>query len=170
MAEVVVGRARRFRPQLSLAPLRSRGYRLLFAAESTSVFGDAFHAVAVPWLVYQLGGGARELGLMVAAYGLCRLATTPLGGILSDRIGPWQVMLVSDLSRMLLTVAIVTTTAVGVRDLLVVGTLVAATGLGAGLFQPAAYAITPRLLPPEQLQAGKAFIFSRAYDSAYHFT
>src|SRR5690606_25649584 len=104
MAEVVVGRARRFRPQLSLAPLRSRGYRLLFAAESTSVFGDAFHAVAVPWLVYQLGGGARELGLMVAAYGLCRLATTPLGGILSDRIGPWQVMLVSDLSRMLLTV------------------------------------------------------------------
>jgi predicted MFS family arabinose efflux permease len=148
--------ARRFRPQVSLAPLRSRNYRLLFIAESISVFGDAFHAVALPFLVYQLGGGARELGLTVAGYGICRLATTPLGGILSDRIGPWRVMLVSDLSRMVFTVGIVAVAVSGRGNFLVVAVLAAGTGLGAGLFQPAAYAITPRLLPADQLQAGNA--------------
>ncbi|WBB98244.1 MFS transporter [Solwaraspora sp. WMMA2080] len=146
--------ARRFRPKLSFAPLRSRGYRLLFAAELVSVFGDAFHAVALPFLVYQLGGGGRELGMLVAGYGVCRLATTPLGGILSDRIGPWRVMLISDLSRVVFTAGIVAAAVAGDPSVPVIAVLVAGTGLGAGLFQPAAYAITPRLLPADQLQAG----------------
>lgn len=145
---------RRFRPQLSFAPLRSRGYRLLFAAELISVFGDAFHTVALPFLVYQLGGGARDLGLLVAGYGLCRLVTTPLGGIFSDRIGPWPVMLISDLIRVLFTAGIVVVAVTEAGGMFAVAVLVAGTGLGAGLFQPAAYAITPRLLPAEQLQAG----------------
>ncbi|MFV2097140.1 MFS transporter [Micromonospora sp. LOL_014] len=146
--------ARRFRPKLSFAPLRSRGYRLLFAAELVSVFGDTFHAVALPFLVYQLGGGGRELGLLVAGYGVCRLATTPLGGILSDRIGPWRVMLISDLSRVVFTAGIVAAAVADNPSVPVIAVLVAGTGLGAGLFQPAAYAITPRLLPADQLQAG----------------
>lgn len=153
-ATAVTATARRFRPQFSFAPLRTRGYRLLFAAELVSVFGDAFHAVALPFLVYQFGGGARDLGLLVAGYGLCRLVTTPLGGIFSDRIGPWRVMLISDLIRILFTAGIVVVAVTGAGGMFGVAVLVAGTGLGAGMFQPAAYAITPRLLPAEQLQAG----------------
>ncbi|TDC59738.1 MFS transporter [Micromonospora sp. KC207] len=156
MADTTVTRASRRRLRLSLVPLRSRDYRLLFVAESVSVFGDAFHAVALPFLVYQVGGGARELGLLVAVYGLCRLATTPLGGILTDRAGPWQVMLVADLVRLASTAAISVAAVAGEPGLVLIGALVAGAGLGAGLFQPAAYAITPRLLPAEQLQAGNA--------------
>ncbi|WP_431973446.1 MFS transporter [Micromonospora haikouensis] len=156
MADTTATRTPRHRLRLSLAPLRSRDYRLLFVAESVSVFGDAFHAVALPFLVYQIGGGARELGLLVAGYGLCRLATTPLGGILADRVGPWQVMLVSDLLRLAATAPIAVAAVAGDPGLLLIGVLVAVAGLGAGLFQPAAYAITPRLLPAEQLQAGNA--------------
>ncbi|MFG1803300.1 MFS transporter [Micromonospora carbonacea] len=156
MADPTATRTPRRRLRLSLAPLRSRDYRLLFVAESVSVFGDAFHAVALPFLVYQVGGGARELGLLVAGYGLCRLATTPLGGILADRFGPWQVMLASDLLRLAATVPIAVAAVAGDPGLVLIGALVAVAGLGAGLFQPAAYAITPRLLPAEQLQAGNA--------------
>ncbi|WP_431912948.1 MFS transporter [Micromonospora carbonacea] len=156
MADQTATRTPRRRLRLSLAPLRSRDYRLLFVAESVSVFGDAFHAVALPFLVYQVGGGARELGLLVAGYGLCRLATTPLGGILADRVGPWQVMLASDLLRLAATVPIAVAAVAGDPGLVLIGVLVAVAGLGAGLFQPAAYAITPRLLPAEQLQAGNA--------------
>jgi predicted MFS family arabinose efflux permease len=156
MAESIAVRARRFRPRLDAAPLRTRGYRFLLIAEFVSVFGDAFHAVALPWLIYQLGGGARELGLVVGAYGVCRLAATPLGGMLSDRIGPRQVMLISDLGRAALTAGIVVAAVSGTGNFLLVGVLVAGTGLGAGLFQPAAYAITPTLLPESQLQAGNA--------------
>ncbi|MFC8848845.1 MULTISPECIES: MFS transporter [unclassified Micromonospora] len=155
MADTTTRTPRR-RLRLSLVPLRSRDYRLLFVAESVSVFGDAFHAVALPFLVYQAGGGARELGLLVAGYGLCRLATTPLGGILADRVGPWQVMLASDLLRLASTAAIAVAAVAGDPGLVPIGALVAVAGLGAGLFQPAAYAITPRLLPADQLQAGNA--------------
>ncbi|SCL25113.1 Predicted arabinose efflux permease, MFS family [Micromonospora pallida] len=163
MADTATATRRRLRPRLDLTPLRSRNFRLLFAAESISVFGDAFHAVALPWLVYTTGGGARELGLLVAVYGLCRLATTPLGGILADRIGAWRVMLAADLVRLACTVGIAVAAVTGVRDLVPIGLLVAGTGLGAGLFQPAAYAITPRLLPPEQLQAGNALNSTAAF-------
>lgn len=163
MAEAATATTGRFRPQLSFAPLRSRGYRLLFTAELVSVFGDAFHAVALPFLVYQLGGGARELGLLVAGYGVCRLATTPLGGILSDRIGPWWVMLISDLSRMVCTVGVVVAAVTDAGHVLAIVVLVASMGLGAGLFQPAAYAITPRLLPADQLQAGNGLHSTAAF-------
>lgn len=163
MADSGTTTTRRRRPRLDLTPLRSRNYRLLFLAESVSVFGDAFHAVALPWLVYQAGGGAAELGLLVAVYGLCRLVTTPLGGILADRIGPWRVMLVSDLGRLVCTAGIAVVAFAGSRDLVLVGALVAGTGLGAGLFQPAAYAITPRLLPADQLQAGNALHSTAAF-------
>lgn len=156
MAESIAVRASRFRPRLDAAPLRTRGFRFLLIAEFVSVFGDAFHAVALPWLIYQLGGGARELGLVVGAYGVCRLVATPLGGMLSDRIGPRPVMLISDLSRVALTAGIVVAAVSGTGNFLLVGVLVAGTGLGAGLFQPAAYAITPTLLPQAQLQAGNA--------------
>ncbi|MFK3979671.1 MFS transporter [Micromonospora sp. NPDC050397] len=156
MADPVAAPDRRFRPRLSLAPLRSRGYRLLLVAEATSVFGDAFHAVALPWLVYQLGAGAGQLGLILGGYGLCRLAATPLAGVLIDRVGAWRVMLISDLGRTALTAGVAVAALSGTRDLLVVGVLVAGVGLGAGLFEPAAYAITPSLLPADQLQAGNA--------------
>jgi DHA3 family tetracycline resistance protein-like MFS transporter len=149
-----------------LTPLRSRGYRLLLVAEATSVFGDAFHAVAVPFGVYRLGGGARELGLIVGGYGLCRLATTPLAGVLVDRIGAWRVMLISDLGRLALTAAIVVAVLAGTGDFLLIGVLVAGIGLGAGLFEPAAFAITPTLLPADQLQAGNALHSTATFAAA----
>ncbi|MGW4213481.1 MFS transporter [Lentzea sp. NPDC004789] len=147
------------RPALSLAPLRTRGFRYLFLAESISEFGNGFHVVGLPWLVYTLGGDNRQLGLVVAAYGLCRLVTTPLGGLCTDRFGAWRVMMVSDLARGLLSVVLAVlavTGPPGTARLVLIGALAGALGLFAGLFQPAAWAITPTLLPAEQLTAGMA--------------
>ncbi|GAA1241322.1 MFS transporter [Kitasatospora nipponensis] len=152
----VGGRLARFRPQLSLLPLRSRGYRLLVVGQGTSEFGNSFQVVTLPLLVYSFAGGARQLSLVVAAYGACRLLATPLGGILADRVGAWRVMMAADLGRLLATAALVAVAALRVHDLWLVGVLAALVGLGAGLFLPAAWAITPRLLPAEQLQAGNS--------------
>jgi hypothetical protein len=139
-----------------LAPLATRGFRYLVAAEAVSEFGNAFTLVALPWLVYELGGDAGGLGLVVAAFGVGRLATTPLGGLCTDRFGAWRVMLVSDVGRAVLTAALVVLAVVGGGSGAVwaVGVLAAGVGLFAGLFQPAAWAITPSLLPAEQLAAG----------------
>ncbi|WP_033343276.1 MFS transporter [Catenuloplanes japonicus] len=163
MAEATAVSARRFLPRIDPAPLRNRGFRLLFSAEAISVFGDAFHAVALPWLIYQLGGGARELGLIVGAYGVLRLAGTPLGGMLADRVGPRTVMFAADTGRAVLTAAIVVLAAADRPSFVLLGVLVAGVGLGTGLFQPAAYAITPTLLPAEQLRAGNALHSAAAF-------
>jgi MFS family permease len=153
------------KPKLSIAPLRHREYRLLFLGQTISIFGDAFYAIALPWLVYQQGGGAPQLGTVVAIYGVCRLGTTPLGGIFADRIGAWRVMMFSDLGRLLLGVALAVVAGSGRGGLPVICVLGAFIGLFAGLFTPASLAITPTLLPAEELHAGNA-LSSAAIDGA----
>ncbi|WP_459648121.1 MFS transporter [Kitasatospora sp. Ki12] len=146
----------RFRPRIGVAPLRSRGYRLLVIGQATSEFGNAFQVVALPLLVYSLGGGARQLSLVIAAYGAGRLAATPLGGILADRYGARRVMLTADLGRLLATAGLCAVAAGGAADFWLIGGLALLVGLGAGVFLPAAWAITPTLLPAEDLHAGNA--------------
>ncbi|MER7706803.1 MFS transporter [Kitasatospora sp. NPDC097605] len=146
----------RFRPRIGVAPLRSRGYRLLVIGQATSEFGNAFQVVALPLLVYSLGGGARQLSLVVAAYGAGRLAATPLGGILADRFGAWRVMMTADLGRLLATAGLCAVAAGGAANFWLIGGLALVVGVGAGIFLPAAWAITPTLLPAEDLHAGNA--------------
>ncbi|MEO6700584.1 MAG: MFS transporter [Jatrophihabitantaceae bacterium] len=154
-------RKRRF----DIAPLRHRQYRLLFIGQTISIFGDAFYAIALPWLVYQQGGGAAQLGTVVAIYGVCRLGTTPIGGILADRIGAWRVMMCSDLARLVLGIALAVVAGSGRGGIVAVSVLGAFIGLFAGLFTPASLAITPVLLPAEELHAGNA-LSSAAIDGA----
>ncbi|MEV7774985.1 MFS transporter [Kitasatospora sp. NPDC086791] len=146
----------RFRPRIGVAPLRTRGFRLLVIGQGTSEFGNAFQVVALPLLVYSLAGGARQLSLVVAAYGAGRLAATPLGGMLADRYGARRVMLTADLGRLLATAGLCAVAAAGVADFRLIGGLALLVGLGAGVFLPAAWAITPTLLPAEELHAGNA--------------
>jgi predicted MFS family arabinose efflux permease len=120
--------------------------------EAVSEFGNAFHLVALPWLVFQLGGDLRQLGLVVAVGGVGRLAAVPIGGVCADRFGARRVMLVSDIGRAALTLALV----VAGGGILTVAVLAGALGLLAGVFQPAAMSVTPSLLPAKHLQAGLA--------------
>jgi MFS family permease len=142
--------------RFNVAPLRHREFRLLFLGQTVSVFGDAFYAIALPWLVYQMGGGAPQLGLVVAVYGVCRLATTPLGGILADRVGAWRVMMVSDLGRLVLGIILSVVAFTHTGGFVLIGVIGAFIGLLAGLFLPASLAITPTLLPDDDLPAGNA--------------
>lgn len=50
----------------STGALHSRSFRLLAAGQFTSSIGDAFYAIALPWLVLTDGDGPRELGVVVA--------------------------------------------------------------------------------------------------------
>jgi len=151
------------RRRLALSPLRSRGFRLLFAGQTVSVLGDGFHLVALPWLVFGSGGDSGQLGAVLAAYGVCRLATTPAGGVLADRLGAWRVMMLSDAGRALLSGALAVVAVARPDGFVVIAVLAAGLGLFAGLFLPASFAIMPSLLPAEQLQAGNALSSTANY-------
>src|SRR6476620_6793786 len=89
-----------------LRPLRNRNYALLFTGQLSSLIGDQLYVVALPFLV--LGHtGVRELGLVLMCFGIARIATVPIGGVLADRMDKTKLMLLTDVGRGLcvLTVA-----------------------------------------------------------------
>ena len=56
--------------------------------------------VALPFLV--LGhAGVRELGLVLMCFGIARIATVPIGGVLADRMDKTKLMLLTDAGRAL---------------------------------------------------------------------
>lgn len=139
-----------------VAPLQRRQFQLFFAGQTISTLGDAFYVVVLPWIILSNGGTAEELGFVLGAYGLTRLATLLVGGILSDRISSRRVMLLADIARTILTGLMAFEVTGNHFSLPVVIATVAALGLFTGLFVPASYAILPDLLPKKELQAGNA--------------
>lgn len=142
--------------QTIMTPLRNRDFRLLFSGQTTSTLGDAFYTVALPWIILSSGGSAQELGIVLVAYGVPRLATILVGGVLSDRIRPRWVMLIADIARAVLLGLLAFEVAGGHFSLPVLFVIVAALGTFTGLFVPATYSILPDILPKAELQAGNA--------------
>src|SRR6266568_4021110 len=66
-----------------LHPFRVRNFTLLFSGQTVSIIGDALYAVALPWLILTTGGSAEALGLVLAAYGIPRVGSMLVGGILA---------------------------------------------------------------------------------------
>jgi MFS family permease len=133
-----------------------RPFRLLVLGQGVSEFGNAFQLVAVPLLLLARGADLAQLGLIASAFGVGRLATTPVAGVLVDRFGAWRIMLISDLGRLLSTAILAVLAALGRDSALCVGAIGAVTGLFAGLFMPAQGSVLPSVLSSKQLQAGNS--------------
>ena len=139
-----------------LSPLKVRDYRLLFGGQLISTIGDAFYAVALPWLVLTSGGNAQELGIILSGYGIPRVGSVLLGGVLSDRLRPRRVMLMADTVRAVLVGILAALAFIGHPALWQL--LLVAIPLGAfeGLFLPASFSMLPEVLEDTDLQAGNA--------------
>jgi len=137
-------------------PLSDRSFRLLASGQFTSTVGDYCYAVALPWLVLSAHGGTILLGTVLACYGLPRAAAIPVGGLLTDKIGPRAIMLTADATRCGLVIVLVALAARHVAALALLGPVAALLGAGEGLFIPASFSIMPSLLEPGQLAAGNA--------------
>ncbi len=121
----------------TLAPLRVRNFRLLFSGQMLSTIGDMFYAVALPWLMLSSGKSPQELGIVLAAYGVTRVATVLLGGLLSDRLGPRWVMLLSDVMRAILLGLLVVLVASGQTAVLPLAAVSAPLGAWSKRCRPA---------------------------------
>jgi len=141
---------------LRSGPLGVRSFRLLAGGQLTSTIGDYCYAVALPWLVLSSHGGAILLGVVLACYGVSRLALIPVGGVLADKVGPRTIMLAADTGRCVLVAGMAVLAARHSASLAALGPIAACTGAGEGLFIPASMAIMPSLLDGERLAAGNA--------------
>jgi predicted MFS family arabinose efflux permease len=141
-----------------LLPLVHRNYRLVWFGESVSLLGDQFHYVALSWLVLGMTGSGLALGTVLLASALPRGAFVLIGGVLTDRVSPRNLMLVSNLVRAAVTTAIaalVLGAQVQIWQLIAAGVIF---GTVDAVFFPAISTIVARLVPTERLVSANALL------------
>jgi MFS family permease len=75
--------------------LEVRNYRLYFTGQAISLIGTWMQAVAMAWLVLELGHSGTVLGLVVAAQFLPVLLFGPYGGLIVDRVEKRRLLLLT---------------------------------------------------------------------------
>lgn len=144
---------------------RSAAFRVIWAGQTASIFGDRFTGIALPWLLLQQTRSPLAAALVTAALYLPPLLLAVPAGVLADRTSRRRLMVGSDLARAAALAAVV---AVGLAGrlpplwLLVVVVLTLGTG---GLFFQVAYrAWLPDVVPDVSL--GRATAALEASDAA----
>jgi MFS transporter len=82
-----------------LGALQEPNFRQLWLGRTASSIGDSLVFVALPFAVIQTGGGAAELGLVLASFTLARVGFIAVGGVWADRLPRRLLMLACDLIR-----------------------------------------------------------------------
>jgi MFS family permease len=135
-----------------------RDFRLLLAGTSSSLLGDQFALIATPWLVLELSDDPLALGIVLALEGLPRALFMLIGGAVTDRYSPRQVMLGADIARGILTAAMAAAVLTGAVQVWMLYGFALGFGLVAGFAIPAGNSIVPMLVRSDDLQAGNAVV------------
>lgn len=124
----------------------------LWAGQGLSFVGDAISMVALVILVAEITGSASAVGGLLVARLLPTLLS-PLAGVLADRLDRRAILVVSDLCRAGLIVAVVFT-----RELVVLYGLVFLMGLARAVFNPTIRAAFPSIVSRDELIRANALI------------
>src|ERR1700738_2305483 len=87
-------------------PLFNSDFRYLWIGNTLSGCGDQFFLVALPWLVLQITGSGAVLGGIMMVEAIPRAALMLIGGAVTDRVSPRQIMILTATTRALLVAAL----------------------------------------------------------------
>jgi MFS family permease len=135
--------------------LRHRNFRRLLIGLAVSQAGDWLYNVALLAFVYERTHSAGWLAATTAARVLPIVVLGPLGGVIADRFDRRRTMIVSDLLRAGLMVALAVVALAGLPVVLAPVLAGLATAVAAP-YPPCAAATTPRLVPDEDLPGANA--------------
>jgi MFS family permease len=141
-----------------LSPLAIRDYRFVWSGESISLLGDQFHTVALAALVLGLTGSGFALGVILIAAAIPRGIFLLLGGVLSDRVSPRDLALVSNVLRAVVTTIVAGLVFGGRVEIWQLATVGAVFGTVDAVFLPAINTLVPRLVPTDRLAAANALL------------
>ncbi|MBR6300196.1 MAG: MFS transporter [Clostridia bacterium] len=139
----------------------NRNYLLVFLGALVSELGALLYSFAVGFYILEISENNAFLqGLYLALCGAAMLLFTPVGGVLGDRINKAKIMYVCDfvkggmiiLATLLMTVMPSYTAHIVILFILgILGNMVS------GIFNPAAGAMLPNIVEPQQLQQANAY-------------
>ena len=139
----------------------NRNYRLVFLGALVSELGALLYNFAVGFYILKISDNNAFLqGIYLALCGVALLLFTPVGGVLGDRVNKAKIMYVCDYIKggmiLLATVfmMILPSPTAHIVILFVLGIL---GNVISGIFTPAAGAMLPSIVEPEQLQQANAY-------------
>lgn len=112
--------------------------------------------MALGWTSFALTGSKSTLALVLMGHGAAMLATLLIGGALADRYPRRTLMIISDLSRCAVMVALVVVELSGNLELWSLITLAVLYGAGDGFFYPAYGGIVPLVVDEHHLASANA--------------
>ena len=130
-----------------------KGYRLFWVSTTIFVLGASAFPIALAVTVLDAGGTATSLGLILGARVLSGVLFAPFAGVWSDRLPRKQVMIIADLSRAGIVLAMVFVSAPQLPHFWL-ALAVFLMGVGDAFGAASAGAIMPSLLPGDKLPAG----------------
>lgn len=127
-------------------------FRWVWAGTMMSTMGTWVQNAAKSWLIYEITLSERWLGYDAMATWLPLLAALPFGGVLADRLDRRMVMITMNLTQALAALIVgllIFNRAVEIWHLLLLSSVI---GITQGVLIPAGQALTPSLVPRDQLR------------------
>ena len=141
-----------------LGALQERQFRLLWLGQTASAFGDSLIYVALPFAVIQAGGGAAELGFVLAAFTLARAGFIVVGGVWADRLPRRLVMLTCDAIRAGVQAAVAVALFTGSMEIWMFVVTSTLFGAAQAFFGPASTGLVPETISNARLQEANALL------------
>ena len=138
--------------------LSERPFRLLWLGQTTSAIGDVMVGVALVFAVFQIGGGATQLGLVLASLTLGRTAFVLVGGVWADRLPRRLVMLTCDAIRALVQAFVAVALLTGAAEIWMLAVTSFVFGAASAFFLPAATGLVPETISAGRLQQANALL------------
>jgi MFS family permease len=146
-------------PELQVSPVSfasysrllrgNRNFRRLWGAQVVSEIGDWFYTLAIYNLLLQLTGRAGSVALALVLQVLPQTVIGPTAGLVNDRLRRKQVMIASDLGRMVIVFCMLF---IRSRQMVwLIYPLLMAETLLAAFFEPARNAVIPNIVEREDI-------------------
>jgi hypothetical protein len=139
-------------------PLKIGYFRNLWIGATLSLLGDQFFLVALPWLVLRLTGSSLALGTILMAAAIPRAALMLVGGAVTDRFSPRNVLIATGVVRIILVATMAALTGLEIIRLWQIYVLACSFGIADAFSFPASTALLPSLVRPEQYAAADSML------------
>jgi MFS family permease len=143
-------------PAVHVHPLRNRNFLLFWIGATTSLLGDQFYLVALPWVVLQLTGSGVAMGTVAMCAGIPRAVLMLMGGAVTDRTSARKVLMATASARTILVAAIGFLLWRHALQLWNLYLLATAFGVADAFALPSAGPLLRSLVQPEQLPAANS--------------
>lgn len=128
---------------------KSRAFPFLWLGNLISFLGSSVTMVILPVLVYSMTGSTKTMGFIMAIYMLPNVIMLPISGHIVDRYDRVKIMLVADIARFAIMVAIAVLSLTGILSIPLLYIFMGFYGMLDGLFRPAYSATQATVFTPD---------------------